>query len=416
MMLIGYLYGIRSERGLEQEIRMNIGYRWFLGLGLSDAVPDHSTISQNRRRRFRDSAIFREVFDEIVRQVIEGGLAEGRYLFTDSTYLKASANRNRSEVVEVEQAPRDYIEELEKAVNEERESRGRKRLKERDDVRSPKREIKRSTADPDSGYMSRDRKAEGFYYFNHMTTDIPNNIITDVYATAGDVHDSVPYLSRLDYQMEKFNFGVEGISLDTGYNTAVICNGLNERNIFGVVPHVRTRRRKGVSIQKRHFKYDEKEDVYVCPCGHKLKYRTTNRAGSHEYVSDAGVCGKCPRLFERTESADHVRVIIRHVWQRYKDKISENRLTGLGTYLQQKRRETVERSFADAKELHGLRYARYRGLKNVTEQCLMTAAAMNIKRIARYLHFFIRFLLPGTLKEPDYRPVYRFQFIPDPTC
>lgn len=393
MVLIGYLYGIRSERRLEQEIKMNIGYRWFLGLGLSDPVPDHSTISQNRRRRFRDSNIFQEIFDEIVRQAIERGLVDGRYLFTDSTHLKASANRNKREVVEVEQAPRDYIEELEKAVNEEREKRGRKRLKEKEDAEPQKRGIKKSKTDPDSGYMCRDRKGEGFYYLNHLTTDIRHNIITDAYVTPGNVHDSVPYLNRLDYQMDKFNLGVEGVSLDAGYNTAAICKGLEDRNILGVMPNVRTRRKKGLSIQKRHFKYDNKEDVYICPCGQQLRYRTTNRAGSNEYVSDRSICSECPRLDECTESANHVRVITRHVWQKYKDKVRNNRLTDFGKYLQQKRRETVERSFADAKELHGLRYARYRGLKNVTEQCLMTAVAMNIKKIACYLHFFVRFWL-----------------------
>ena len=134
MMLIGYLFGIRSERQLEQEIRVNVAYRWFLGLGLTDVVPDHSTISQNRRRRFNDSDVFQEVFDEIVRQAINSGLVGGQYLFTDSTHLKASANRNRREVVEVDQAPRDYVAELEAAVNDDRREHDKKPLKPKDSV------------------------------------------------------------------------------------------------------------------------------------------------------------------------------------------------------------------------------------------------------------------------------------------
>ncbi len=178
MMLIGYLYGIRSERQLERDIKVNVAYRWFLGLGLTDPVPDHSTISQNRRRRFTDSDVFREVFDEIVRQAIARGLVGGKYLFTDSTHLKASANRNRREIVEVEQAPRDYLEELEAAVNEERLAHDKKPLKPKEEI-PENRHIKRSLTDPDSGYMCRDRKGEGFYYLDHVTTDSRHNIITD---------------------------------------------------------------------------------------------------------------------------------------------------------------------------------------------------------------------------------------------
>lgn len=395
MMLIGYLYGIRSERQLEQEIKVNVAYRWFLGLGLTDPVPDHSTISQNRIRRYNDSDVFQEIFDEIVRQAIKSGLVGGKYLFTDSTHLKASANRNRREVVEVEQSPRDYIADLESSVNDDRRSHDKKPLKPNDKPPGT-RTIKQSLTDPDSGYMCRDRKGEGFYYLNHVTTDNRHNIITDVHVTPGNVHDSVPYLKRLDRQLDKFNFGVEGVGLDAGYNTAPICKGLDDRGITGVIPHVRTRR-KGLKYQKRHFKYDSAKDVYICPEGHELCYRTTSRTGQREYVSKASVCSQCPMLSECTESKNKVRVITRHVWHDYKDKIRENVLSPLGKYLRRRRRETVERSFADAKQLHGLRYARYRGLENVTEQCLMTAIAMNIKKIACCLHYFIYYWLKSRL-------------------
>lgn len=407
MMLLGYLYGIRSERRLEQEIRMNIGYRWFLGLGLADPVPDHSTISQNRRRRFKESNLFQEIFDEILRQAIEAGLVGGDHLFTDSTHLKASANRNRREVVEVSQSPRDYLDALEEAVNEERQNHGKKPLKKDKSGKSQRRKIKKSLTDPESGYMCRDRKGEGFYYLNHVTTDSRHNIITDVHVTPGNVHDSVPYLKRLDHQIEKFDFRVMGVGLDAGYNTASICKGLNDRGIFGVIPHVRCRR-KGLKIQKRHFKYNEETDVYICPEGQKLRYRTTNRAGSNEYVSDPTICCQCPMLLECTESQNKIRVITRHVWQRYREEIRKNILTSFGKYLRQRRRETVERSFADAKELHGLRYARYRGLKNVTEQCLMTAIAMNIKKMARHLCYFILHQPKKHLLTVNYHPKYRF--------
>ncbi len=154
-----------------------------------------------------------------------------------------------------------------------------------------------------------------------------------------------------------------------------------------------------------------KKDVYVCRQGHELVYRTTNRAGSNEYVSDPEVCCKCHMLSECTESQNHIRVITRHVWQRYREQIRENILTPMGKYLRQKRRETVERSFADAKELHGLRYARYRGLANVTEQCLMTAIAMNIKKMARHLSYFVIYWLKERFLLANYHRKTRFSAI-----
>lgn len=406
MMLIGYLFGIRSERRLEQEIKVNVAYRWFLGLGLCDPVPDHSTISQNRRRRFNGTDIFRQIFEEIIRQAIDAGLVQGKYLFTDSTKIKASANRNRKEKVEVEQSPKDYIDDLERSVNDERETHDKKPLPPQVDKPPQMKQVNRSLTDPDSGYLYQDDKFEGFYYSNHFTTDIKHNIITDVFVTPGNVPDSVPYLERLDNQIEKFNFGVEGVGLDAGYSQAPICKGLHDRGIFGVIPHIRSRR-KGFKIQKRHFKYDSKEDVYICPAGQKLRYRLTNRLGSSEYVSDPKICCACKLLPECTNSKSKIRILSRHVWQGYKDKIRENNLTPEGKYLRQKRRETVERSFADAKELHGLRYAKYRGIEKVTEQCLMTAIAMNIKKMACHLCYYILNLLKKRVIIGSYEPIIR---------
>jgi transposase len=406
MMLIGYLFGIRSERRLEQEIKVNVAYRWFLGLGLCDPVPDHSTISQNRGRRFNGTDIFREIFEEIVRQAIAAGLVRGKYLFTDSTKVKASANRNRKEKVEVEQSPREYLDDLEKAANDERAAHGKKPLPPASDKPPSTKRINRSLTDPDSGYVCRKGKYDGFYYSSHFTTDSHHNIITDVFVTPGNVPDSAPYLERIDRQMEEFNFGVEGVGLDAGYYQAFICKGLADRAIFGAIPYVRSRR-KGFKIQKRHFEYDSKNDVYICPAGQKLRYRTTTREGFNEYASNPEICAACKLLKDCTKSKDKIRVVSRHVWQDYKDKVRQNNLTNDGKYLRQKRRETVERSFADAKELHCLRYARYRGIERVTEQCLMVAIAMNIKKMACHLCYFILSWLKKRVIFGNYENIIR---------
>jgi transposase len=126
MIFIGYLYGIRSERQLEKEIQTNIAYRWFLGLSLTDRVPDHTTISWNRRKRFKDTNVFQEIFDEIVRIAIQHRMVGGRVLISDSTHLKANANKRKFTKHVVEKSSRAYLEELEAAINEDREANGKK--------------------------------------------------------------------------------------------------------------------------------------------------------------------------------------------------------------------------------------------------------------------------------------------------
>ncbi|MDR4316587.1 MULTISPECIES: IS1182 family transposase [Niallia] len=383
MMFIGYFYGIRSERQLEREVQMNVAYRWFLGLKLNDPVPDHSTISWNRRTRFKDTNIFQEIFDEIVLQAINHKMVGGRVLFTDSTHLKANANKHKFTRQEVEMETREYIDELNKAIDEDRSNHGKKPLKDIEEVTETK-EIRKSTTDPDCGFMSRDNKQEMFCYLDHRTTDMKFNIITDAYVTPGNVHDSVPYLSRLDRQIERFRFKVEAVALDSGYLTNPICKGLHDRSIFGVIAHRRFQPTKGL-FPKWKFTYDKEKDVYVCPNGQELVYRTTTREGYREYKSDAKKCSECPLLKECTRSKNKQKVITRHVWEEFKEKVRLNRLSLSGKMLYKLRKEKVERSFADSKELHGLRYCRLRGLRNASEQVLLTAACQNMKKIAMHL-------------------------------
>jgi transposase len=383
MMFIGYLYGIRSERQLEREIQVNLAYRWFLGLKITDSVPHHSTISWNRCNRFKDTTVFQDIFDEIVLLAMEHNMVGGRVLFSDSTHLKANANKHKftRETVEVE--TREYIGELNKAIEEDRVAHGKKPLKQKEEVQETK-EIRKSTTDPECGFMSRDNKQEMFCYLDHRTTDMKFNIITDAYVTAGNVHDSVPYLSRLDRQIERFQFKVEAVALDSGYLTNPICKGLNDRQIFGVIAHRRYAPVKGL-FPKWKFVYDKEANHYTCPNGQQLNYRTTTREGYREYKSDPKQCKECPLLSQCTKSKNHTKVVTRHVWEENKEKVRVNRLSKSGKALYKFRKEKVERSFADSKELHGLRYSRLRGRQKVSEQVLLTAACQNIKKIANHL-------------------------------
>ena len=146
----------------------------------------------------------------------------------------------------------------------------------------------------------------------------------------------------------------------------------------------RPSRREGY-FAKREYKYDAQTDSYRCPAGQVIHFRGTNRNGYREYVSDARQCVKCAERSQCTQSQNHQKLITRHVWQGFKEQIDANRLTDLGKRLYAPRKETVERSFADAKELHGHRYARFQGLAKVQAQCLLSAACQNMKKMALVL-------------------------------
>ncbi|WP_248924449.1 IS1182 family transposase [Paenibacillus hamazuiensis] len=384
MLLIGYLDGIRSERRLEREVFSNNAYRWFLGLGLKDRVPDHSTLSYFRER-LQEGDVLQQIFDRVVLLAIQHRLVAGRVLITDSTHLKANANKRKFVQEEVTKSTKAYMEELDEAIRADREAHGKKPLKPREEVEETKL-TKVSTTDPESGYMVRDGKPEGFFYLDHRTVDHKYNIIMDVHVTAGNVHDSVPYIERLEHIIKKFKFEktLEAVALDAGYFTSHICKKLQDKKIYAVIGGRAFTPVKGL-MAKWRFKYDAENNVYICPQKHELKYTTTDREGYRQYKSDPNHCANCPMLKECTRSRNHQKVITRHVWQDSKEWVKQNGRSKSGKYLYRLRYQTIERSFADAKELHGLRYCRFRGRNKVQQQALLTALCQNIKKIANIL-------------------------------
>jgi len=379
-LFIGYLFGVRSERQLVREIEVNVAYRWFLRLKLTDKVFDASTLSQNRRRRYQDETIAQGIFDRIVEQAIRAGLVDGTVLYTDSTHLKANANKGKYDLAMIARSRADYWADLDRAIEAERALHGQKPLKEKERQPAMK-ETKVSRTDPEAGYMVREGKPKGFFYLDHRTVDARHAIITDTYATPV-VHDSVVYLSRLDRQVERFGFDVAAVGLDAGYATAGIARGLEERAIRGVVGYRNPTPPKPGMMRKSTFTYEPAADGYRCPQGQLLAYATTDRIGYRHYRSDPAICRDCPLLASCTSNAKAQRTITRHVWQDLRERTDANRLTAWGKAIYRRRKETVERSFADAKQLHGHRYARFRSLVRVQTQCLLAAAAQNIKKIA----------------------------------
>jgi len=380
LLFLGYLYGVRSERQLIREVQVNVAYRWFLGLNLTDKIPDASTLSQNRRRRFNDSTVYQDIFDDIVLQAMRKRLVSGRVLYTDSTHLKANANKNKYIKVEAQASSKSYLAALEQAVTDDRLAHGKNPLVP-PSTEPATRAIKQSTTDKDSGYMVRDGKPKGFFYLDHRTVDGRCNIITDVYVTPGNVHDSIPYLDRLDRQQKRFNFATHAVGLDAGYFTAAICKGLEDRALFGAISYRRPNHKKGY-FYKREYHFDAEKDEYICPAGERLVYKTTSREGYRHYQSNPAICQQCEHLNKCTRNVKYQKTVTRHVWEGSKERSTQQRLSPAGKQLYKRRKETVERSFADAKELHGYRYAKYRGLNKVKGQCLLAAAVQNMKKMA----------------------------------
>ena len=389
MLLIGYLYGIRSERRLEEEINYNIAYKWFCGLELTEKAPDASTISANRRRRFRDNQIAEQVFNEILRQAIDRGLVGGKILYTDSTHIKAKANKHKKETVTVEVKPKEYLEELDAAIDTDRETVGKKpfdRDDKRDDDDPPTRNIQQSKTDPESGQLNKEGKPDGFHYSEHRTVDSKHNVIVNVRITPANVNDVDPMAQILKDIKERLGELPRYMGLDAGYHNSRISHLLEKQDIQGVIGY-RRHTHKGEHYGKWRFMYDPEYDVYRCPEKETLTHRTTNRDGYREYWSNAKTCKDCPHRDACFSEKGTRRLVTRHVWQDALDQITAFTKTSRGRTLYKWRKETVERSFAEAKELHGLRTARMLGLVNMAEQSFLTATVQNIKRIVRCLLF-----------------------------
>lgn len=408
MLFIGYLYGIRSERRLAEEVKVNIAYRWFLGYGIEDKTPDASVIWQNRIRRFNGTDIPQQIFDRIVLQAIEHKLVDGKILYTDSTHLKANANKNKFVEAQVTVKSKAYIDDLNKAINEDRAAHGKKPFNFDEKPKTESEEekenyfdddsgtsggengggetktVKQSTTDPESGFMHRDGKPKGFYYLDHRTTDAKANIITDVYVTPGNINDVDPYIERIKTQIEKFGFEIDYAGLDAGYNVSQICKRLYDMGIEAAMGYRRGCQQKG-KFSKYKFEYIKETDMYKCPAGNTLEYVTTDRNGYKEYKCKGDKCISCPYRAQCLSDKQKNKSLRRHVWEDYKDKVYAFTHTDLGKDIYSRRKETIERSFADSKELHGLRYCHLRGLMKVLEQCLLTAAVQNMKKIATIL-------------------------------
>ena len=378
LVFIQALDGLKSMRKTCEKIKVDLEYRWFLGIPLGQDTPHYSTFSQNYIRRFKESTIFEEIFTNIVEQAIEYGLVKGETFFTDSTHKKANANKNKFHE-EVQKVVKQRKQWLEEEINEERRKQGKKEFEYKDEIEEKK--IKVSDTDGESGYYHRDNKEKGFMYLDHRTVDSKCNVIVDCHVTKGNVHDSKPFIERAEYIKNKYKFEPKEWGLDSGYDTLEIKKYFEENKIFGVIAYRRYSRAK-TELKQYYFKYNKEKDYYICPeTGVILEYTGRIDKNGYKYYSDKENCTGCPEIQRCCEKQEY-RIIRRHIYEELNENARERRLSERGKEIYKLRKEKIERSFADSKNNHAYRYAMYKGIKKNQNYTWLICAAQNMKTIA----------------------------------
>ena len=385
MLLIGYLYGITSERRLCEEVKMHIGYRWFVGLSLEDRVPDHSTFSKNRHERFHESDLFQQIFDEIVQRCIVHGFVTGKHLTVDSTYIKANASIKSMEPIVVDINAKDYIRKLEQEnpVEDKPWEPGQDLPGKGEKLSNS---THRSTTDPDAKLAR--KSIQGATNLSHAATYMMDNrhrIIVGADAGSPDKKtDCDAALQQL--QRVKWNYRLKPKTLgaDKGYAAGEFINALFGENIQPHIPMAEHLRHTAVGIYLRErFQYDEARDVFICPEEKELKYWGIHKKSrQHVYRARKKDCQQCPQKPSCTK--DQARSVSYHIYEASINQAKALNKTR-GYRISQRMRKQIEELFGEAKEFMGLRRARYRGRQFVREQVLMTATAQNIKRMVKLL-------------------------------
>lgn len=386
--LIQYLYGIKSMRQTVKEIEVNVAYRWFLGLDMTDKVPHFSTFGKNYTRRFKDTDLFEQIFTHILTECYKFKLVDPTEIFVDATHVKARANSRKMQKRIAKEESLFYEELLKKEINKDRDSHGKKRLKEKDkDDNNPppcaggtkeEKTIKCSTTDPESGWFRKGEHKHVFAYAVETACD-KNGWILGYTVSPGNLHDSRTFKGLYDKIKE---IGIETLVADAGYKTPAIAKLLMDDGIQPLFPYKRPMTKKGF-FKKYEYIYDEYYDCYLCPNNQILKYSTTNRNGYREYKSCSEICATCPYLSQCTESKNHVKIVTRHIWEEYMEKCEDIRHTTGKKQLYELRKETIEGIFGTAKENHGFRYTQMYGKARMEMKVGLTYLCMNLKKLAK---------------------------------
>ena len=380
MVLIQHLYGIPSLRQTHQRIQDTLSYRWFLGYNLLEKIPHFATVSYAFCKRFPEELAV-EIFEHILNKAINNRMVDPSAIFIDGTHIKASANKKKFQKKQVEKAARIYAGQLREEVNAERESLGKKPIEDDyDDEDSSGGTIEKtvSTTDPDCGMFVKGEHERQFAYEAHTVCD-NKGFVLGVEVTAGNIHDSVAWDTVYNEVTRKY--AVEFVAMDAGYKTPWIAKKVLDDNKIPVLPYTRY---KGKSDRYKPWEYiyDGAADEYICPQGQRLRHTTTDRNGKRTYRNIPQQCADCPCKAKCGANEKGQKIHTTHIWQEYLDLVEQIRKTERGKEIYAKRKETIERVFADAKEKHAMRYTHHRGLAAVTRWVRLKYAAMNLKKLA----------------------------------
>ena len=377
MLIIGYCYGIRSERRLCEEVSMNLAYRWFCRLGLKDKVPDHSSFSKNRHGRFRDHDAFRKLFDSVLGRCMAEGLVQGEGFATDASMIKADAQRQRScpgdaqinwgDPEQASRPVREYLAALEQA----------------NPVPPAPKRI--SLTDPASTWTAAAGPAIFAYSTNYLI-DLKAGLIVDVEASAVNKMAEVEATKiMIDRVEEKFAIKPRRLVGDTNYGVAAMLGWLVDEK--GIVPHVpvwdKSEHHDG-TFSRSDFLFDADNNRYVCPAGKYLRPpqrgQVKTRLRYRASVYDCRVCDLKPRCCPNMVA----RKIDRSPQEPARDLA---RAVGKTEAYRQSRRERkkVEMLFAHLKRILKLGQLRLRGPSGAHDEFLLAATAQNLRRMAKKL-------------------------------
>lgn len=370
LMLAGFLLGIVHDRRLMREAQVNLAIRWFAGFGLRDRLPDHSSLTRIRQRWGADR--FRRIFERTVRACIEAGIAKGEVVHVDASLIRADVSwdslvvRHVDAVATVNGDAGPNEEELRQTRNSKKTGKFKKVC----------------PTDPDASMATngRNRRLEPSYK-QHGAIDDQVGVVLDVEVTTGEVNEGEPFLARVDAVAELTGTAIKTITADAGYAYAKLYAGLEERQIAAVIPAKAEPIRSPVPM--RRFRYDALNDVLKCPRGKKLKAGRAIKHGRF-FTSRARDCRGCD-LAHLCLSRGRVNkaVVLGHDYpallraRRRRERWSEEE-----RYLYQRHRWRSEGYHGEAKAWHGLARAVRRGLQNMRIQAFLTAAAINLKRLA----------------------------------
>jgi len=379
MLIVGYCFGIRSERRLCEEVHLNLAYRWFCRLGLNGHVPDHSTFSKNRHGRFRQSDLLRRVFETVLRRCMREGLVGGEAFAVDASLIRADANRQKG----IEGDKGLPAEASSRAVEE--------YLTVLDDTAfgaatevTPK---FISPADPAARWTGAHGGQAFFGYSTNYLIDVENAIIVDVEATTAIRQAEVLAAKRMiERSMERFDLYPAKLMGDSAYGSAEMLGWLVYDH--GIEPHVtvfdKSTRQDG-TFSRDDFTYDHAGDVYYCPGGKMLTTTGSriNDGATLRYRASKYDCGNC-RLKPRCCPKEPARYVPRSIYEGARDMAREIARSWEGR-VSRRLRKKVEMLFAHLKRILKLDRLRLRGPNGAHDEFLLAATAQNLRKLAKLI-------------------------------